>query len=185
MYHLPFRKGDDAMFDGNGKIKEAYLEIFHGDYEKAIEAFKKAIEQDPDNASFYYKLSITCARSNKLDAAINAAEIAHSLEPEEPRYKIHLDMLRSRERCNKAKDLLDDPIQTTHAITLLKQALKLDPLNTNGYLLLGLAYARLGDYDKAIRISKRLLKLEPEHSLGKKLLEDYQKSKEDPAGQDH
>jgi tetratricopeptide (TPR) repeat protein len=177
MYHQPMRKGDDTMVKGNGKIKKAYFSIFQGDYEQAIEAFKEAIQIDPNNSSYHYKLSITYARSNKLDLAIDAAEKAHSLDPEELKYKIHLDTLHSRDNCRKAEELLLDPAQTVHAITLLKLAVRLDPINENGYLLLGLAYAKLEQYSQAIKYLQMLLKLDPEHVLGKQLLLEYKNRK--------
>jgi tetratricopeptide (TPR) repeat protein len=175
MYHLPVERGMMQLVKGYGKIKEAYFKIFEGDYEKAIEAFKAAIEIDPNNPSYYYKLSITYARSNKLDQAIEAAEKAHSLNLDEPKYKMHLQTLLSREWCRKAEEQLHDPMQTTYAITLLKQAIRWDPINVNGYLLLGLAYARMKDYPQAIRSMQKLLKLEPEHDIGKSLLAKYRK----------
>lgn len=172
------------MDQGHAKIEKAYLEIFKGDYEKAIEAFKEAIEFDPSNASFYYKLSITCARSNKLDIAVQAAEMAHSLDPNEPKYKNHYDTLCSRQLCYQAHDLLEDPYQTVHAVTLLKKAVHLDPLNENAYLFLGLAYARMRDYVQAEHYIKKLLRLHPEHSVGKRLIIEYQSNVERNAPDD-
>jgi tetratricopeptide (TPR) repeat protein len=175
MYHLPFERGMMQLVKGYGKIKEAYYKIFQGDYEKAIEAFKQAIVIDPGNASYYYKLSVTCARSNKLEQAIEAAEMAHSLDPDESKYILHLQALLSREWCRKAEQKLLDPTQTTYAIALLKQAIRWDPINVKGYLLLGLAYARMEDYPQAIRSIQKLLKLEPGHELGNNLFSKYKK----------
>jgi tetratricopeptide (TPR) repeat protein len=173
MYHQPLEGGMMQVVKGYAKINEAYFNILEGDYEKAIDAFKQAIELDPENASYYHRLSITCARSNKLEDAIKAAEKAHSLEPDEPKYNLHLKTLLSREWCRRAEVQLQTPNSAEYAVVLLKQAIRWDPLNAKGYLLLGLAYERLEDYPQATRSMQKLLKLEPEHELGKQLLNQY------------
>ena len=52
--------------NGENQIQKAYESILGHDFEKAIEWFEKAIAEEPNNAAYHYKLSITFARSNKL-----------------------------------------------------------------------------------------------------------------------
>ncbi len=59
------------------------------------------------------------------------------------------------------------------AVALLQQAVELDPLAIEAFLLLGIAYYRLEEYSSAVKAVKELLKLDPQHAIGKRLLKDY------------
>ncbi|MCR8634495.1 MULTISPECIES: tetratricopeptide repeat protein [Paenibacillus] len=161
--------------DGEEQIKKAYESILMHDFEQAIEWFEQAIAIAPDNAAFHYKLSITYARSNKLGKAIEHAKEAVRLEPFEEHYRFHIQHLRAKELILQAQYYFDEPEQRIWmAVTLLQEAIKLDSLSSEAFLLLGLAYSRLKEYSQAIRAIKELLVLDPQHEIGNQLLAEYQ-----------
>lgn len=160
--------------DGEEEIKRAYESILRSDFEQAINWFEQAIALEPDNAAYHYKLSITCARSNRLFRAIEHAESAVRLEPDNDTYRYHLRHLNARELVGKAQRCFDrNQDQLYLAAAYLKQAVSLDPLNVNAFLLLALAHAGLEEYDGAIRALNELLKLNPQHESARRLLDDY------------
>lgn len=163
------------VLNGEEAIRKAYEAILNHDFEQAIAWFEQAIRLEPKQASYHYKLSITHARSNKLSKAIFHAKEAVRLEPNEEHYLFHLQHLEARRLIVLAETMFEDsPERLWLAATYLEQAAKLDPLSTEALLLLGIAYAKLEEYHLAIRALKELLKLDPEHKIGSRLLEEYQ-----------
>jgi tetratricopeptide (TPR) repeat protein len=161
--------------DGEEKIKKAYEAILSHDFEQAIEWFERAIADDPNNASYHYKLSITYARSNKLGKALEHAQTACRLDLRHEEYKYHLQNLQAKELIQKAQTVLNMPSKQLHlAISLLKQAVRLDSLALEAYLLLSVAYAELEEYSKAIESMREVLKLDPQHEYAQTLLTEYQ-----------
>ncbi|NOU97526.1 tetratricopeptide repeat protein [Paenibacillus sp. LMG 31456] len=161
--------------DGEEQIKKAYESILMHDFEQAVEWFEQAIAIAPDNAAYHYKLSITYARSNKLNKAIEHAKEAVKLEPDEEHYRFHFQHLQAKELIQQAQNFIDEPEERSWmAVTLLREAIKLDSLSSDAFLLLGLAYSRLKEYSQAIRAIKELLILDPQHEIGNQLLTEYQ-----------
>ncbi|WP_248925459.1 tetratricopeptide repeat protein [Paenibacillus hamazuiensis] len=161
--------------DGKRAIQKAYESILAGDFEKAIEWFERAIELEPGNANYHYKLSITCARSNKLAKALEHADMARRLEPEDEYYRSHFQNLQAKELLQKAEKYFSQPGgQIYMAIAMLKQAVALDPLALEAFLLLALAYARTEDYGPAIQAVKEALKLDPQHQGAGQLLSEFE-----------
>lgn len=160
--------------DGREEIKKAYDSILKGDFEKAIAWFELAVAIEPDNAAYYYRLSITCARSNRLTRAIEYAQTAVRLEPGNESYRYHLHHLQARELAAKAEKCLEQGNDQCYlAVAFLKEAVVLDPLNAEAFLLLSIAHAELKDYSDAVRSVKEVLRLNPQHETAHKLLQDY------------
>ncbi|WP_318781126.1 tetratricopeptide repeat protein [Paenibacillus sp. OAS669] len=163
-----------GQLNGKELIKKAYEAILNHDFELAMEWFDQAIALEPDNASYHYRLSITYARSNKLSKAIEHAEQAIRLDPEEEHYHYHLQHLKAKEIVQKAELYIDDSEDKAWiAIALLKQAVALDSLSSEAYLILGIAYSHVKEYSLAIQAIRELLKLDPQHEMGIELLEQY------------
>ncbi|NOU99180.1 tetratricopeptide repeat protein [Paenibacillus planticolens] len=161
--------------NGEDQIQKAYESILSQDFEKAIEWFEKAIAAEPNNAAYHYKLSITYARGNKLSSAIEHAVEAAQLEQDNEAYRYHLQVLHARELVERAQRHLST--QTEHAeraIFLLKEAIVLDPLAIEAYLILGEAFAFRNDYGRAHQTVADALRLEPNHELAKQQAERYQ-----------
>ncbi|CAM3945210.1 tetratricopeptide repeat protein [Cohnella lubricantis] len=157
--------------DGESCIQQAYEAIFRGDYEAAGAWFERAVEAEPSNASYYYRGSITLARSGKLHLALEYARRAVELAPEEPAYWEQLRMLQARRKIGEARELLSrHPAQSAMAVPLLQEAFHMDPLAADARLLLGIAYRMLGEYDKAIESLQDALQLNPQYEEARKLL---------------
>lgn len=161
--------------NGEEQIQKAYESILVQDFEKAIEWFEKAIAAEPNNAAYHYKLSITFARSNKLMQAIEHASRAAQLEADNEAYRYHLQVLHARELVDKAqKELSSETEHAERAIFLLKEAISLDPLAIEAYLILGEAFAFRKDYGRAYQTVMEALRLEPNHEQAKKQAARYQ-----------
>ncbi|CAM3396045.1 tetratricopeptide repeat protein [Marinicrinis lubricantis] len=162
--------------DGKDLIKKAYEAIFQSDFEQAIYWFEEAIKKEPVAADYHYKLSITCARSDKLQKAIIHAETACLLNKEHEEYRYHLHTLQSRNWIEKAENALrDHGTDPSVPITMLKEALKLDPLSAKAYVLLGIAYAAQGHNEQAAECIREALKLDPQNENALKWMEELQR----------
>lgn len=159
--------------DGESCIQQAYEAIFRGDYEAAGTWFERAVEAEPTNASYYYRGSITLARSGKLPLALAYANRAVELAPEEPAYAEQLRVLQARKKIAEAQELLSrSPAQAAPCVPLLQEAFRLDPLAADARLLLGISYRLLGEYDKAAEALMDALQLNPQYDEARKLLRE-------------
>lgn len=160
---------------GEKQIKKAYESLLEQDFNQAIEWFEQAIAEDPGNAAYHYKLSITFARSNKLHKALASAERALELAENNEEYQSHLYHLRAKDAIQQAEKYLDQSTDQLHfAVSLLNKAVMLDSLAIDAYFMLGLAYAGLGEYSNAIQSMKKVIGLDPGHGIAYKLLRDYE-----------
>ncbi|HEX7056981.1 MAG TPA: tetratricopeptide repeat protein [Bacilli bacterium] len=156
------------------EILKAYESILDQNFAQAIDWFEQAIAKDPDNAEYHYKLSITYARSDKLDKALFHARAAAGFANGNEKYLFHLQHITARDLVRQAElALRKRHDRHAEAIELLERATALDPLNVDGHLLLGAAYAALRRYDQAIRSLEEVIRLDPQHELGAKLLKEY------------
>jgi tetratricopeptide (TPR) repeat protein len=177
LYHHPKDKEDGRM-DGENRIKKAYESILKGDYEEAIAWFEEAMELDPENASYYYKCSITCARSGKWDKAIQYADQSVRLDEENAEYQFHQQTVRAKLLLIRAEVLMAaEPPDYAAAIHVLKEATKLDPLLLDAFLLLGLAYGGLLQYTEAASYVKEAIKLDPGHSGAKRWFAEFNRKR--------
>lgn len=158
------------MNAGKEFIKEAYRAIFQKDYKKAIELFKKAISRDSNNASYYYKLSITYARNNNLSEALQMIQQAIRLCPEDRVYQQHRQFLKGRKLAKDAFAKIENGENLTVILPLLEQSIELDPINTQSRLLYAWLLKKEGKVAEAAHALKELLALDPCHREAKELL---------------
>lgn len=158
---------------GEKELQEAYKSILGQHFEEAVAWFQKAIEQEPANSDYHYKLSITYARSGKIEEALAAARKALALKPGYSDYEIQVNTLTSKQLIAQAEQLLQDGRGSPLAVTYLREALRLNPLEERTYVLLAEAYARMREYKDAIGTLRELLALDPEHKLAISNLEQY------------
>ena len=162
------------MMDGKQHIQQAYKSLLEHDFEQAINSFEQAVADEPGNASFHYSLSITYARSNKLNKAIAHAEIAASLDSEAANYRLHLDTLYARQLLVDAERLMLDDGGSSCEMPLLERAVSLDPLSVEARVMLAISLnkqRRFADAEDALR---EALKLDPEHVEANQLLREYE-----------
>lgn len=162
--------------NGEEGIRKAYQAILRGDFEQAVVWFEKAIAQEPDNAAYHYRLSITCGRSGRLAKALEHAANAVRLSPEDRSYELHYKRLQAQEKLIQAKAALEqNGNQLYLAVALLKEAIALDPLSAEAYMMLGMAYGELEEFPEAVRALNEALRLHPQHKGAAGLREEYRK----------
>jgi len=160
--------------DGGNKVQKAYESLFSHDFAKAAEWFEQAIEDDPNNASLHYKLSITYARNNKLHKATQYAENAVRFDPYNVLYQSHLQRLEAQSYMRQAETFFDGTTESLYNVVyLLRQAIRLDPIAMEGYLMLAQAYGGLEDYFQAVQTAKEAVRLVPDDELAQQLLAKY------------
>jgi tetratricopeptide (TPR) repeat protein len=172
LYH-PRIEGRMVGMDGETCLRQAYDAVFQGDFESAMFWFGQAIAIEPENAAFYYKGSITCARSGRISLALEYASKAVELSPDDPAYQLNLRTITARQRIIDARNLLSQPSPDFEkSMELLKEAAYFDPLSAEARLLLGFVYRMQGDYRLALEYLRDALQLEPGHEDAKRLLHE-------------
>lgn len=162
--------------NGHQKQQKAYEAILNSDFEQAAFWFEQAIESEPDNADYHYSLSITYSRSNKLNKALEHAENAARLDPGKELYRLQVATLKARDLVVKAEKSLDGKgAQPLLAVALLRQAVSLDPLSVEAYLLLGVSSASAGEYAQAVQALREALRLDPQQESALSLLPVYER----------
>ena len=151
--------------EDNPNILKAYEAILKSDFEQAIHWFEQAIVEEPNNASYHYRLSISFARSNKLTKAIEHAERAYELDASVDHYRLHWNTLIARQLLHKADEQLSqsEEVLNHETIEMLKRATELDPLSVEALLILAVAYERGGRLQEALTALRDALKLDPQH----------------------
>src|SRR5690606_16370608 len=130
-------KGGWSVLSGEKELQKAYESILGQHFEEAVAWFLKAIERDPQNGEYHYKLSVTYARSGRVEEALASARRAARLSPGVEAYAIQVRTLEARQLCAAAERLL--AAGTEHdalAASYLRQAVRLDPLEEGAYVLL-------------------------------------------------
>src|SRR5262245_34956190 len=117
-----------------------------GNPAKALEAYERAVKQDPQALQVYRDIAELRLRMGDADSALTAAERVKELAPNDPTSFIFLGNVRVAQG-NLAK-----------AAEAYEQALKLDPSNLRALENLGNYYALL-DPDKALTYYQRYIDL--------------------------
>ncbi|MDQ6418203.1 hypothetical protein RB620_02015 [Paenibacillus sp. LHD-117] len=159
--------------DGESCIRKAYDYIFRGDFEGAIHWFELAIEADPGNAGYYHKCAVSCARSNKWAKAKEYAGAAEKLEPDNDEYRYHSQFIQAKLLLAEANGLLaESPPRLLEAGDRLGAAIALDPLSFDGYYTLAMVRFTEGELMQAHDLAREALRLDPQHSVAKRLFAD-------------
>jgi tetratricopeptide (TPR) repeat protein len=156
------------------------------DPEKAVEYLEKAIKIDPEYAMAYFELSAAYGLSQKVTAQREALTKAMELSnraSEKERLKIEASYARWVEGNLKqsaaiyeeiAKKYPDDKYshldlgavlyfqgRPADAVTAFQESLRLDPEFGSALNWLGIAYANLGEFEKAVEALKRYIAVTP------------------------
>ncbi len=119
-------------------------------YDKAADAYNKAISLNPKNASAYYGLSEVYRKQENYKNALDMASIASSLLPLKSRYKGQVGLIYYK------MDKIDEAIET------FKTAIALSTKKKGFYYsMLGNCYIKKGHYDKAVDMFKKVLEEKP------------------------
>lgn len=152
-------------------VQKAYHCILQNDFEEALHWFEAAVMENPEDAEIHYRCSVTYARSNRLDKAMEHAEKASLLAPDKPEYTLYLQHLQAMRIVQDTKKTLDAaavalPSDLYETVSILKEAVRLDPLYGEAYIWLALAYSQLNEHTLAISTLKEVIALHPhDHGL--------------------
>ena len=134
----------------NQAMKEAIDLQNRKQFDEAKVIYKKVIQHDPDNSDAYHLLSLIDLVEGKLDSA--KSNILKSIELQ-PNISIYH---------SNYGNILYQSNNLEFAIQEHKRAIKLDKKNFQSFYSLGIVYAHLQNYDKAIENYKKALSLDNE-----------------------
>ncbi|MNN06419.1 Tetratricopeptide repeat protein [compost metagenome] len=164
----------------NDYVNAAYRSILRSDFAEAIQFFEAAISASPDDAEVRYRCSITYARSGMMEKALDHALAAVKLDSGKPEYHLHLQHLQALKLVQEAKRLLEDEAggaqNPYRPVTILKEAISLDPLYGDAYVWLAIAHSRMNEHVQAIAAMKEVIALHPDDSGLRQLMKDLQRS---------
>lgn len=164
--------------DGENCIRKAYEYIFNSDFEAAIYWFEQAIAAEPENAGYYHKCAVSCARSGKWTKAKVYADIAEKLEPDNEEYRFHSQIIQSRLLLAEANGLImEESPNYKEAAERLRHAIALDPLSFDAYYTLALVCSISGQLEEALDYAREALRLDPNHSTARRLFADISRKR--------
>ena len=154
-------------------------------FEKAIEAYEKAIEIDLDSDIACYNIGLAYAKLSKFEKAIEAYEKAIEIKPDshEAYYNMGVAYFRlgkyqkEIEAYKKAIEIKPDSHEAydnmgaaytelgefKEAIEAHEKAIKIKPDSHKAYCNMGVAYARLSKFKEAIEAYKKAIEIKPSH----------------------
>ena len=122
-----------------------------GDYEKAIEAYKRAIQLDPSSVDFYYHLGMAFSSLGRFKDATQAYNSAIRLRPEYAAAYYNLGHAYSNLR------------EYDKAVRAFQRAIQYEPDHVEAYFALGNAYADSGKEEKAINTLEAAIRRKPDN----------------------
>jgi tetratricopeptide (TPR) repeat protein len=146
----------------------AYAYDLLGDSDKAIETYKTALEQTPDDKDLIFNMGRLYSIQDKYEDAIASFKKVLELDPQDFESNLNIgnsyisladsianDAKKVDERGNSIyseEEITEkEKLAETHfenAITYLEKAIELQPDNVNAWTLLGIAYVRSGNAEK-------------------------------------
>lgn len=136
---------DDIYYSMGISYKQA------NNYEKAIEAYNKALELNPNNYNVLYNLAVLYKEQKKYDLSLNTAIRAEFINTDDE--DIH-SLLSS---------LFELKSNYKKAIIHLKKAHELNPKQYLYVYNQGVLFSKLGENDNAINCHKKVLEYNPKH----------------------
>ena len=145
------------------KLKMSAKEDFHsysqlaiqaqetGNFEKAIEYFKKSIELNSQYFKSWFNLGACYLKLSRLNDAEEALTRAIKLNPDD--FSTHNNLAITYSQLNRPMD----------AINEFGLALKLNPNNANAYFNFGILLDEIGKKDAAYRAFKKAIELNPKY----------------------
>ncbi len=153
-----------------------------GDFDSAIEEYKKAADFDQDSSNIHFRLALDYIKLDKLEEASKELELAISRNPE-VEYHVLLSIIytslgKNEKAITTYQDALEQAAQlepdnlaiyhdlariyfqqkkTDRAIDLFKQIIQKSPEDPQAHFFLGIIYEQIGKKDLAIQELKESL----------------------------
>jgi tetratricopeptide (TPR) repeat protein len=131
-------------------LSQGIGEMGRGEYEKAVEWFKRAAEREPRDPEVHYYLGLAYSRLGDYPSAITAFERVLKLDPKDRKVRYEMGI---------ASYFMGD---YPKAMASFKMAQRDDPSNTLVPLYLGATYQQLGKHRRSIRYFLKARELDPE-----------------------
>ena len=146
-------KGDAKFSAGNRMLQYGQAKS-EGDYRTAIEHVRRAVELQPENASYHFHLGATLGVGGEVSEGINECFIDAELDPEWELPKVEVGIiLLNAGRNEEAREYLE------------KLAQEGKSLSAHLAFNLGTARSRCGAYDEGLSALEIALRLQPAHAL--------------------
>ena len=132
-----------------------------GEYERAIEEFKKAIELQPNYGDAYHNLGNTYQQVGKIDLAIESYQRALQFNPRLWQSRQNLAAIYfSQEKFKEASEEI-------------QKAIGISPTDPNLRLVSAIIYLKMGQKNEARAEFEKTLELDPENQRAKELLTSF------------
>lgn len=145
----------------NAAFNQANSLAGHSQYKQAIEKYKQALAQEPNNAAIHHMYGRTMALMGLLPSAVDEYRIALKLQ-KAPNSELENDI-------GVALAANDEPAE---AAIHLKKAVTMNPKFIAAFNNLGVALARVGDYRAARDAFQASLKMQPTNKYISQKLND-------------
>ncbi len=153
-------KPDDAAYYNMGN---AYGEL--GEYQKAINAYQKAIEIKLDMHEAYNNMGNAYNELKKYQKAINACQKAIEIKPD------------NHEAYNNMGNAYNGLKEYQKAINVYQKAIEIKP-NDMAYYNMGVVYKELKEYQKAINAYQKAIEIKPNDVAYNNMGDAYDELKE-------
>ncbi|MCE5256799.1 MAG: tetratricopeptide repeat protein [Spirochaetaceae bacterium] len=137
----------DANFMRYASLGDAYSELTR--YDEAIDAYRNALQCDPEDAGAMVDLAFCHAIKGEYDEALKIFRGILATNPENTTAYLGIS------RCYIEMDMFNE------AIGYLQQAIALEPQSAAGHKMFAEAYVGLGDDDAALKEARLALSLNP------------------------
>lgn len=125
-----------------------------GRHPEAVEAFRSALELDPDSATAHYDLGVTYGKMGRLEEAVDAYERALELQPEG---------VQAAKTLNNLGALAQAEGDLETAATFFERAVEATPDHLESQYNLAMLRLRRGETEGALELLERASTLAPDH----------------------
>jgi tetratricopeptide (TPR) repeat protein len=133
---------------------QGYMDGLKGDTDAAIEAYRKAIAQDPTSSYLHLCMARLYLKTNQPEEALAEAQTVVALDPDD------VDGYSLLAGIYSASNQIEAAIQA------YERVLELDPEREKTRLFLSSLHATSGDYDKAVGILQEMIARKPQSFIG-------------------
>lgn len=159
------------VIDKDTDLTEGSDSFRAGNYEEAVESFKKVVGKYPSNYEGYYNLGLTYIKKKNFDPAITALEKAAEINRQS------LEVFSALGECCFARG------ETEKAQQNFSRAIELKPESPLAHYNLGLVYYKLGKNEEALMAFDKAIELKPDGAsayyqagLASIRMEDFQRA---------
>jgi len=146
--------------DARVELLRGQAHVVKGDFDLAMESFKKSIEKSPEYAPAHFEIGKLYYQRNELEASQKALRAAVRFDPHQPEYFLKLGQV-----CLALG-------QIEEAIEHLTKVERSDPALSQTYYALGSAFHRKGDLAKSAEYRRKFQEISTEQRKKQELEEE-------------